>query len=364
MLYLSAYLLIFLLFLLSRPSIHRFPLKNGIYLSHERTNFLNGFYIAFVFLSHLSSSIGVSKPEIYMMLLVSMGQCVVTLFFFHSGYGLMCSLQKKGKVYAKSILCKRLPLLLLHFSIAVCIYWGMQTLCFHEVYSSEQIILALLSWESLGNSNWFITMTLLSYLLMGIVFMFVSNLKRGAIIFTCAIVALLYVVAYCKESYYVDTLLCLPLGMFYCLYRVQLEEKLKELKIPVILFGGFCVIIAYTCKLSSSVLTSSPWLMPLANSYHMLYAAGIVLIMSCISFKKLNPFMVWCGGPALFYLYIFQRIPMIIAKHIDFAPSMRPVYMLTAAVSSLILAAAAMFLFKRLDAFLYSDTLPAHRADK
>lgn len=58
----------------------------------------------------------------------------------------------------------------------------------------------------------------------------------------------------------------------------------------------------------------------LVNAGAVLFALGVALLTGSISLAapRLSVFgriLAWCGGPALFYLYIYQRMPMLVGAH-------------------------------------------------
>ena len=116
-------LLIFILFVLLTC---RYANYNEKYLSKDQTDAVKGIFIFIVFLSHflsyqpiLSNGIidkyGVLFPK-------KLGQLMVTLFLFYSGYGLMESAIKKGKNYINKLPTKRILKTLINFDIVVIIY--------------------------------------------------------------------------------------------------------------------------------------------------------------------------------------------------------------------------------------------------
>ena len=69
----------------------------------------------------------------------------------------------------------------------------------------------------------------------------------------------------------------------------------------------------------------------LVNAGAVLFALGVALLTGGISLAapRLSVFgriLAWCGGPALFYLYIYQRIPMLVGAHYELHVSMPGYY--------------------------------------
>ena len=211
--------------------------REPVYLSRECTSLVNGVFIWLVFLRHFAEQRPELNPVDAWILQHGggcMGQLIVAPFFFFSGWGMMCSLQKKGKDYVRSLACTRFPGLLLKFAVAVLVFWAVQSLL-GQSYSWEQVLLSLIGWQSLGNSNWFIFMTLLMYLVVAGVFAIIPQNKRS--LGGLAVVALLAFVIFkmpgFRMRYWYDTILCLPAGMLWC-------ECCKCFSVKVLRRGGGC----------------------------------------------------------------------------------------------------------------------------
>lgn len=63
--------------------------------------------------------------------------------------------------------------------------------------------------------------------------------------------------------------------------------------------------------------------------------------------------MVWAGGEALFPLYIFQRIPMIIGRHFGLNETHPHLYIAACLAVCIALAFVFLKLFRHLDARIF-----------
>lgn len=81
------------------------------YLSLEKTTSIKGIFILLILFSHCANSL-VLKDNIfnsaYSVFMNIMGQSVVVMFLFYSGYGVMLSAVRKGQTYVKRIPYKRI----------------------------------------------------------------------------------------------------------------------------------------------------------------------------------------------------------------------------------------------------------------
>lgn len=138
------------------------------YISLEKSTSIKGIFILVVLFSHIYPQLNL-PDSIFNTLFTKLNfdiisQGMVGLFMLYSGYGIMLSAMKKGRGYVKLMPKNRFLKTLLHFDIAVLLYLILQTVLGNS-YSVGTILLSLLGWESLGNSNWYIFAILVLYLI-------------------------------------------------------------------------------------------------------------------------------------------------------------------------------------------------------
>ena len=135
------------------------------YLSHKNTVLINGVFVILVYLSHSSAKCALtnSMDQFYILFKQHLLQLVVVTFLFYSGYGMCVSLMNK-KGYADSLIKVRLPKLFVHFNMAILLYLIVQFFL-GKVYKLPYILKAMIGWSSVGNSNWYIFVMLLLYVL-------------------------------------------------------------------------------------------------------------------------------------------------------------------------------------------------------
>ena len=80
------------------------------YLSIEKTNSIKGIFILIVIFQHFNQYVEYSSfiDVQYLRFFNCIGQRMVTLFLFYSGYGIRESIAKKGSNYIKTIPTKRI----------------------------------------------------------------------------------------------------------------------------------------------------------------------------------------------------------------------------------------------------------------
>lgn len=352
--YLFLLLTVFLFILNGLNGFCRFLPSDGTYITRERTCLVNGVFSILVFICHCSQCYYGAPLYQWERIPISMlfnGQLIVSTFFFYSGYGLMSSMLKKGTPYAVSLLSIRIPKLLLHFAVAVLIFWAADVLILNNPPSYSKLFLSLITWKSIGNSNWFITMTLLAYLLIGLSFrMFMKHSLWTSIFCTISLMlVLLYIINIVKPSYYVDTLLCIPAGMIFCIKQNRIETLLRHIRIPTLFIGLFCCLTG----LYLYVLCAHKGLPILCNLGSICYAFGITLTQGCFLLKRCHPFPVWLGGSGLFTFYIFQRLPMAIFNEWGLSSFNREIYITVTFLSTCAIAYAFSYLFRKIDTLCF-----------
>ncbi|MBE6409980.1 MAG: acyltransferase family protein [Akkermansia sp.] len=341
------FLFLFISFLSCISGVERKMLTDGEYISRERTSTINGFFIWIVFACHLSQ-----YTSDYLMcdawitrLLMTLGQCVVATFFFFSGYGIMSSLRNK-EGYASQLVKKRFLSLLLHMSLAVMLFYVVQ-FWYGREYECLTVFMSFFGWRSIGNSNWFIFVTLLSYLFITLSYRLCRRFGEFAIVVGVVVLFAVYVIlARYRGGWWVDTCMCIPAGMLFFIWRPTIEKILNGLRMPVWLIGVLMVALGWK-------IYGVHFLLVYSNIPTVIFAMGVCLTFSCIRMRKIPAFLSWSGGPALFTLYIFQRIPMIIGVNEGLKDSYPQVYILCCLLGTLFLGWLGMKFFSALDKLIF-----------
>ena len=293
------------------------------YMSIEKTMAIKGIFIIIVFFSHFNSYVKFSSPaELeYLKIFKNIGQAMVTLFLFYSGFGVMESIKKKGTAYVNKIPVTRILGTYFRFDIAVLIFIVVRAVS-GMTFPVSQYLLSFTGWDSVGNSNWYIFAVVIVYLITFISFEICCRLTKkksanlayylSAVLVTAG--CILYVVILrdfkLKKEYWYDTIVCYAFGIWYSLLREKIEKFINKNLVVYLLF-----LIGTTAG-TFYFMTNKK--MSFAHTEHfMLFFVAFVVIMSMrVSFN--NKILVWCGKN-LFGLYIMQRIPMIIFRSLGVA---------------------------------------------
>ena len=269
---------------------------NGEALSIEQCNAIKGISILLVFISHASQYVSASDyqysmlgDDVFLGIKSSIGQLCVVMFFFYSGYGTEWSIARKGKQYVKDMPRRRVLTTLINFDLAVVVFVITNLLLGNEM-PLKRVLMSLFAWDSVGNSEWYI---------------FDSLLLSMTIL-------LLYVLYLLKGSWWYNTLLAYPAGVFMAMNKDRLLKLVRNYFWPI-LFGLIALFLVLWVYRKSSVLVY--------NAASIIFAFLIVTLTSRIRIQ--NRFLIWLGVN-LFPLYIYQRLPMLTIN--ELCPSVVSVY--------------------------------------
>lgn len=279
------------------------------YMDVAQTTSIKGIFITIVLLSHANSYLkieGSFGDEIYMMFFNILGQLMVTLFLFYSGYGVMESYKNKD-CYEKNFLKNRFSKTLMHFDIALVLF-VLINLFLGSEYSWSNYLFCWIGWKSIGNSNWFMFVVLLLYLITYIVFnidKYILKEKKSIWKIMAVLSLVVWIFLYfVKPSYWYNTLFCYVVGMMYSTYKVKIDEELMKPFIYTITFLILSITFMFL-YLSGDVIDYS------------LCACVFSLLVVLFTMKvKVDNSILRFMGNYLFPIYILQRIPMIVMDKI------------------------------------------------
>lgn len=294
------YLLFIFALLLWGVKFHR----EDEYLSKESCNSIKGFFILMICLTHSMQYIrasGYPFPGIDALtptITSYIGQLVVVMFLFYSGYGVAVSIGSKGDTYIKQMPKRRILKTLANFDIAVC-FFIVLALLLSRPLSINQVLLSFIAWDSVGNSNWYIFIILLCYIFTYLSGMISIRHLGGGLLILC--LATMIGLSYVKGTWWYDTILAYPAGYIYFSYRSYIEKWLMYYYLPAIIV--LVSVFVYIHDFFPFSYRGLP-----ENIMGIIFA--LIVVMITMKVKIGNKCLQWCGTN-LFPLYIYQRIPMI-----------------------------------------------------
>ena len=163
----------------------------------------------------------------YNYFMLFLGQAMVALFFFYSGYGIIESHRDKPE-YTKHFFKNRFLKTLVHFDMAIILFIIVNA-CIGKEYELGRTLTAFTGWTSVGNSNWFIFTTLVLYLLT-LPMLRIFQKRQWAVVLAVTLLTIGFIIFLKseKDSWWYNTLLCYPLGMLWSVARGRIEDAFRH----------------------------------------------------------------------------------------------------------------------------------------
>lgn len=289
------------------------------YLGREQTGAVKGIFAVLILFAHMK---GYIAPElldghsaVYLKLIGVLGQLIVVMFLFYSGFGIMEALKRNRRKYTDTFLHHRLLRVWVMFASAVVLFMVLNLVLGRE-YPLHVNLLALTGWTDVGNSNWFMFDIMVLYLLTYLSLLAAD--RQGlrlthvvASVYALTLLLMFVLMKVGKWPYWYDTILAYPTGMLYSVYKPQTDRLLRGRNwlIAFVSFGsafGLCYALGHNRHLPEVVQTLS----------HILSTSlfGIVVVIITMKLKLHNRALHWLGVNA-FAIYILQRLAMITCTH-------------------------------------------------
>lgn len=308
------------------------------YMDKDRTNAIKGIFVILIVFSHYSQYVDLSGvlDEPYLVFQDHLHQMVVAMFWFYSGYGIMESISRKGFSYVKSIMTKRFPMVLINFDIAVILFL-ITDFFLGRKYDLVDILLSFVGWSSVGNSNWYIFVTLVLYILVFLSFYGIKYLGGGKGKWTGAVMLVLLSLAFVfimmileRPTRFYNTTILFSFGVWFSLLRKKIEMVVMKNDFVYMGIGAaflFMYFVAYRNRWNYGIEGYTIWAL--------LFTSLVVLITMKITF--FNGVLVWFGNH-VFSVYILQRIPMMVLQKAGVAESNKYFFLVLVIVSTILSA--------------------------
>lgn len=283
---------------------------NENYLSKDNTTKINGIFILLVFFSHFLGYIAInnSYDALISNIVGSIGQLIVTTFFFFSGYGIHESVKKKGEPYINNFFRHRFMPVYINWFFAILAFLAVNLLM-QNTLTVQQVALSFIGWESIGNSNWYLFDIFMLYIFFIISFNLFKKEKMRIYGLTFLTILFIFSLYFLKDGYWYSTVLCFPLGMFYSYYKDRIDNAvMKSNKKYILSFASILVLFVISLFVHRMMHNDV-----LFNITSCLFVLLISIWLMKFEFK--SKILYWCGKN-LFWIYILQRIPMMIFKDV------------------------------------------------
>ena len=279
------------------------------YMNLKNTNQIKGIFVWMIILYHNRIYFRDDKKYIYNSILDCVGQKMVSLFLFYSGFGICESINYKGINYVKYLPKKGIILfiktqIIIFIFLVTNIFLGIKT-------SLYNYFLSIIFKSSIGNSNWFAFSIILFYFYSFLSFIFIKKRKYYflGIIFISILCSFhnyfTYNFYYPKVRHTVDNTLTFIIGFWYSLSKKYFENYV--LKNDKFFYGSlsFSIIIYYNYY---SNRLKTVWIVSITNA---IFSLIVVLISMKVRFR--NEFLTLLNSHS-YSIYLLQRIVMRFVK--------------------------------------------------
>ena len=307
---------------------------NADYLSKENTQIIKGIFIIIVFMSHIRGYVDCStaSDQFVVSFLKYLGQLMVAMFLFCSGYGIYESIKRKGEIYINQIPKNRIGKTWLDFAMAILLFLVLNLLI-KQKYSVATVLFSFIGWESVGNSAWYMFAIFTLYIITYASFKVFGNKKLLAIMCVsfCSLIYI-YIISRVKENWWCDTYFCFAFGMWYSYFSNNINTILKKIKMRQYFFLLTIVLMLYLFLAQYRYKRIMAF-----NIAAVAFCLLLVVLMMKISFD--SRILSWFGKN-LFWIYILQRIPMILLQRIGLSNTYKNIYILVCLGFTIILTIA------------------------
>lgn len=275
---------------------------NEGYVGKEQCNAVKGIFIIIVFIRHIMpymQKVGYDfsywGDSLCQRIDKSMGQLLVVMFLFYSGYGVMESIKNKGEAYINAMPRKRILKTLGNFDIAIILFIIAGLLVGRE-FKLWNTLFAFTGWTAVENSNWYIFDILLCYIAVWTSFKYCRWWMSIVLIFIAITILRLT-----KDSWWYNTLLSFPAGLVYSKFRHQIQQYVQSQYLLSLFLCSVSFLILYKLPIAAFGLKDNV----------MSIAFSALFVTLSMKVKIGNKALYWLGRN-LFPLYIYQRIPMYV----------------------------------------------------
>lgn len=278
----------------------------GGYLSKDNSICLKGILAVCVLVCHLYGTSGLFKGSLFgAIILQSLGELAVSVFFFLSGYGLMYSYKIKKDDYLKKFVRKRIiPFYIIIFYLAI-VYTVFHILL-NDNITIEMFVKALTFGGGIVSNGWYLQVQLLLYI---IFYLICKIFKRTHVqLIIVAFIEVLYcmiMMFFDLPAYWYQSVLTFALGTIWAAYKDKIDGYLVRAgkKSTVLLAGaGIMFIIAFLARYKIDGVVLNKIFSMTVNIFF------VVFVMLFIYFVRINFKLTrWLGKISL-EIYVVQGI--------------------------------------------------------
>ena len=284
------------------------------YMSKENTNSIKGIFILIITLCHIypyieRSGYGFESmgDQLFRQMPVIIGQLVVVMFLFFSGYGVREGIKRKEMSYITTMPKRRILVTLLNFDVAI-LFFLLLNLLLGIKPSLSKVLLSLVCWEDIGNSNWYIFAIILLYFVTYLFYLYSykNYPKYNGIHLFVGISILTIFLSFIRPDWWFNTMFAFGAGVVFSEKKNLFDSLCKDHFLLLLLGALIAFFFLYYLHYD--------WRGVKYNVLSVVFAILIVTLMTHVTIN--NAPLRWCGEK-LFPIYIYQRIPMFFVENID-----------------------------------------------
>jgi len=272
------------------------------YMNIENTNCIRGIFVWLIIFLH-KTPYGVEKNYLYKIILKFLGQKVVSMFFYYSGFGIYESIKKKGYNYIKFLPIKGI-ILFIKFQIILLIFLITNIYILNNKITLKRYLLSCVFISAIGNSNWFAFTIIIFYFYSYLSFIYIKNFNIGIFNITIFCVfhsIIVYKYFYPRNIVAVDTVFCFPLGYLHSLIKISFDDIVMKNDIRYFGITSLLILIYYKVFYSNNILYIC--------EKNAIFALLIVII--SMKVKINNDFLNFLGNHS-YSIYLLQKIVILI----------------------------------------------------
>ena len=216
------------------------------YMDINNTNSIKGIFVWMILFTH-KKEYGLKKTLILSKVTYFLGQNIVVMFLFYSGFGINESLNNKGIIYSKTLLYKAI-ILFLKSQIIILFFLAANIFILKRKITLRQYILSIIFKSAIQNSNWLAFTIIIFYIYVYLSFYISKKINFGLIILNliCFIhVYFVYNYYFPKCIHTVETTLSFVSGFYYSLIHKQLDTILMKNDIRYLAVVSTIICIYY-----------------------------------------------------------------------------------------------------------------------
>lgn len=286
------------------------------YLSQAASNQLRGLFAIIVVMNHLYQMAGCG---ILFPIFTRIGYTSVGFFFFLSGYGLMKRNMSDFR-YHECFLRKRLPSIILPYTLACVVYWLFN--CFRgRNYSVLEFVIRIAQGNPIVANSWYLITIFLCYLSFWVSITLFRN-RHVLVVCANALFCAIYAAACIKLEFaphWFKSIAAYPMGLFWAVCEAPLLDRIRKsyylwLTAAVVCFGSAMVVQMHFGNMSSPPVAQAVF------SNITIVAFVMCTLLVILKLKIGNRFLAYCGRHSLeLYLYhgmfIGMALPLLATQN-------------------------------------------------